>query len=132
MPPKKYIPLSPGAVYFDTPDGPVPLDGVQEVEITEETDLPLLGDTPARIVKQAGELTGTITLTEEATEALRRLSQTVEKVWHALVRALERIKSVIDSGQHRRVVHLALHHRDPLVRKKNLKRLERLALKTKP
>lgn len=132
MPYKNYIPLDPGKMYFNTPDGLVPLGDVQEVEITEETDLDILGRPgPVRIVQPEQEFTASITLNEEATEALRRLKKTVEKAWKVITDVMARLVMMLDNYPNRCVVHLARHHRDPLVRKKNAKRIARYYKKHK-
>lgn len=79
MPSKNDIPLDPGKMYFNTPDG---------------------------------------------------LAQAWMRIWDMFCLKLACIKAVLDSCPNRRVVHLALRHRDPLVRKKNMKRLVRLTSKT--
>ena len=127
MPYKNYIPLD---LYFNTPDGFVPLGDVQEVMQTPDTDLNDIKEPGAYsivgvdLAKEAS-FTAPITITGEAAKILNELTQAWANIHDLLSLKLAAIKTAIDSGQHRRVVHLALYHRDTLVRKKNMKRLIR-------
>lgn len=89
-----------------------------------------VADTPRRIVQPAPEFTASVTLTEEAAETLRKFAAAIEAVVPVIKHAMKIVKEMMDSCPNRRVVHLALRHRDPLVRKKNMKRLMRITLKT--
>lgn len=70
-------------------------------------------------------------LTEAQIEAIEKLSEIVkelvERIWDAIKRAVEFIKKVwrevIENYQNKRVVHLALHHKDLKVRRKNMGRI---------
>lgn len=126
MPPKNSIQLGPGKMYFSTPEGLKPLGEVQEVELTEEPpELDIEGRTPVRIVQDPTEFSASITLTEETSKALRKIVAEAEAAFIIIRKVLEIVKEMFDSCPNRRVVHLAIRHRDPLVRKKNLKRVAR-------
>jgi hypothetical protein len=123
----KNIRLGAGEMYFNTPDGFVPLGDVQEVELTEEPELDILGNQPRIIVPPTREFTATVTLTEEASEALRKLMAPLEEAVAAFKRIWETIKALPLPS--RRVVHLATRHGSPRVRKKNHRRIERYYIK---
>ena len=126
MTPKNSIRLDPGKMYFSTPEGLKPLGEVQEVEITEEhPELDIEGRTPLRIVQEPAEFTASITLTDESAEALRNLTATAEAAWRVFKQTMELVKKMCDVYPHRRSKYLAAHHGDPLVRKKNVKRITR-------
>ena len=124
MPPKNSIKLGRGQMYVSTPEGLKPLGEIQEVELTEESELDILGNTPRYIVPQSAEFTVEVTLTAEASEALRKLAATAEAAWSAFKRIVETIKDMVDNYPNRRVVYLAAHGK-PKTRKKNVKRIVR-------
>ena len=126
MPPKN-ITLGSGKMYFNTPDGFVPLGDVQEVELTEEPELDILGNKPRIIVPASREFTATVTLTEEASEALRKFMAPIEEAVVAFKRMWKTVKALPLPS--RRVVHLATRHGSPRVRKKNRRRIERYYIK---
>ena len=131
MPPKDSIRLDSGTIYFNTPEGLKPLGGVQSVEITEEPpELDIYGDKPAILVPQSGEITGTITLTAEASEALSTLAAKVEAAYSLFNQILKNIKEMCDVYPYRRSKHLAAHG-SPRVCKKNAKRIARYYKKLK-
>lgn len=116
------ITLGPGTVYIGSADGGelTLLGSVQEIEYTEEPEIDILGDTePKRIVAPPAEFTLTATLTPENWERLKHdalmseIRRRVRELWREMCALYP----------NRRVVHLANHHRDPLVRKKNVKRI---------
>lgn len=125
MPPKDNIQLGPGKMYFNTPDGIVPLGDVQEVTLEPvEDELDINGDPLPRIIAEPQGFTGTITLTEEAAEAFRKIAAIAEAAWRVLKQVIETFKEMVDTCPNRRVVHLAMHG-SPRVRKKNIKRIVR-------
>lgn len=117
MPPKDNpITLGPGAVYFESGDGELsPLGTVQELEYTEESEIDIYGDQKRIVAQQTGEFTLTVNLGPEDWERLKalRLKQMLRDLW----------EKMCGLYPNRRVVHLANCHRDPLVRKKNVKRI---------
>jgi len=130
MPPKDSIQLGAGTMYFGTPGGLKPLGAIQEIEFTEEApELDIDGRTSPRIVAQSGEFSGTITLTAETCEALRDFAETAEAAVRVFKQLMENIKKLCAIYPHRRSKYLAAHHRDPLVRKKNVKRIVRFCKK---
>lgn len=70
-------------------------------------------------------------LTESQIEAINKLAEIVaelvDKIWDIVKRAAECIakvwRAIIENYQNKRVVHLALHHGDIRVRKKNINRI---------
>lgn len=72
-------------------------------------------------------------LTEAQIEAIEKVAELVRKVmdvlWEAAKKAVEQIKkvwrAVMDSYHNKRVVHLALHHKDLKVRRKNIAKILR-------
>lgn len=117
MPPKDNIILGPGTLFFNGPKGLQPLGEVQEVEITEETELDVLGDVPRVIVPQKAEFSASITVPAETLER----SIEAEK----RVRFLAYWEGLCERYPNRRVVHLATHHGNPRTRIKNTKRIFR-------
>lgn len=108
-----------------TEDGYQPLNGIKEVEITEEPpELDIDGRLPCRIVPEPTKFSGSIELTEEASDALRSLAVIAEAVEHVFKQVMKVLKKMVDTCPNRRVVHLAKHG-SPRVRKKNAKRLVR-------
>lgn len=126
--PYKYIPLGPGTLYFNTPEGPQRLGEVKEIEFTEEDpeQLSILGEPNKKtLVSAVGS--GEITLTVELHEAFRALldiieaeAQTWGTVWNALKSMLERAAK---DPRTPRLRHLAQHSKNKRIRKKNAKRL---------
>lgn len=117
MPPKDNpITLGPGTVCFESGDGELsPLGTVQELEYTEESEIDIYGDQKRIVVPQTGEFTLTVNLSPEQYERMKgnALKQMLRNLWREMCALYP----------NRRVVHLANHHRDPLVRKKNVKRI---------
>lgn len=116
MPPKNNISFGPGTLFFNTPEGLRPLGGIQELTLTEETEPDILGETaPKIIVPQRAEFTVEAT---SSTEAMLRL-------WYEAKLACIRDnwRTMCALYPRRRIVHLAERHRDPLTRKKNVKRI---------
>lgn len=72
-------------------------------------------------------------LTEAQIKAIEQLAdaliKVVEFIWDVIKRAAEYIKqawrAIIESYENKKVLHLAMYHKDPLVRKKNLNRIMR-------
>lgn len=127
MPPRdsKPLDLNLGTLYIaQEGEAPLPIDGIQEVTLDSEGE-PMEPCIVKPETLESATFTGTIELTEEASEKLRQLAATVEALWPVIKQALESVKEMMDFCPNRRVVHLAIRHGDPLVRKKNLKRIER-------
>jgi hypothetical protein len=117
MPPKDNITLGPGTLFFNGPEGVQPLGEVQEVEITEETELDVLGEEPRTIVPMRTEFSASITV---PAETLERLIEAEKRV-----RFLAYWAELCERYPNRRVVHLATHHGNPRTRIKNMKRIFR-------
>jgi hypothetical protein len=72
-------------------------------------------------------------LTEAQIEALNKAAEIVqglfERLWEIIKKVAECIakvwRNVIENYQNKRVVHLALHHKDLKVRRKNMSRIMR-------
>lgn len=72
-------------------------------------------------------------LTEAQIEALEKLSEVVKEIVDKLVEIIKKAaaciakvwRKVIENYQNKRVVHLALHHKDLKVRRKNMSRIMR-------
>lgn len=72
-------------------------------------------------------------LTEAQIEALHKAAEIVqglfERLWEIIKKVAECIakvwRKVIENYQNKRVVHLALHHKDLKVRRKNMSRIMR-------
>ena len=122
MTPKNSIQLDTGKMCFGAPEGCPPLPQMYEVEDIEiEEEAPLPKENPYIKAAEEASLTGTINIeTEEAREALRKLTAIVE----AALRVFSIMWETIKNAPNRRVIHLAAHG-SPRVRKKNVKRLVR-------
>lgn len=115
--------LGPGTVYIGSGDGGelTPLGHIQEAEITEESEIDILGDMkPKRIVATPPAFTLTAHINPEDWERMQHIALMAEIRWR--VRKLW--EEMCALYPNRRVVHLANHHRDRLVRKKNIKRIQ--------
>ena len=72
-------------------------------------------------------------LTEAQVEAIEKVAEIVkvlvERIWEIVKRVAEHIqklwRTVIENYQNKRVVHLAIHHKDLKVRRKNMNRIMR-------
>lgn len=95
-----------------------PFEGIQKITFEEESELDILGKTERPlIVNPQSEITFTATIPGEMAALLMNNVQKAV-VW-------ERWKAMCKYYPNQRIVHLANRHHDPLVRKKNAKRIMR-------
>lgn len=124
MPHKDNITLGPGTLFFNGPEGLQPLGEVQEVEITEETELDVLGDVPRVIVPQKAELS--LTINADCQAILDKLAEAAKAwiiLWETLGPMLDRLAK---DPRTPKLVHLTKHGKNRRIRKKNAKRLVRI------
>jgi hypothetical protein len=126
MPNKDSIRLDPGKMCFVVPEDCPPLPNLyetEEIETEEEALWPK--ENPYIKAAEEASFTGTINIeTEEAREAMRKVTAIAEAAARVFSQVWETVKKMVDSCTNRRVLYLATHG-SPRVRKKNVKRLVR-------
>lgn len=111
----KNVNLRSGTIYFKTPYGEVPCP-TESIEITTETpEIDPVGGVPRVVVPVTQSYTITATITDGVAEKF------MEGLRNSFVMA--RWRSLCSLYENKRVVHLANHHPNARIRKKNIMRI---------
>lgn len=110
----KNLMLGAGTMYIDGQ----PIGEIHEISFEEESELDILGRTEHPLIVQTPS---EITLTCEIPGSLAAQLADIERKWFAL----KQWAVICKCYPNKRVVHLANHHHDPIIRKKNAKRIMR-------
>lgn len=125
MPPKNNITLGPGTMYFNSPEGLQPLGEVQEIEFTEEAETFAKDQEPIIKAADQGEIKLTINADCKAIlDGLAAAAKAWDRLWETLKPMLDRLAK---DPRTPRLTHLAKYGKNHRIRKKNAKRLYKIA-----